>query len=95
MVLADEEHVDLEAEELKRLARTVHHVTLDLPTGKAEFVYHYRLSSTIALAEIARQVGARAPRVRKRPRPPLYDRTLETLLADYGETVTLAELTEF
>ncbi len=95
VVLADEGSVDAVAEDWQRLARTVRPVTIDLPAAGPDFVYHYRLASTIALAEVARQVGIRAPRVRARPRPPVYDRSLRTLVEDTGEVVLLADLEEY
>lgn len=70
-------------------------MTIDISATRSELVYHYRLTSTVALAEVARQVGVRTPRTRKRPRPPVYDRLLQTLLDDEGETVFLEDLDEY
>lgn len=95
IVLADEGSVDAVSEDWKRLARTVQMVTIDLPAVGPDFVYHYRLASTIALAEVARQVGIRAPKVRGRRRPPVYDRSLRTLVEETGDVVLLADLAEF
>ena len=95
IVLADEEHVDLAAENTQRLARTIHRANLDLPAARDEFVYHYRLTATIALAEIARQVGTRSPKARKQPRPPIYDRALQVLAEEAGETVDLEDLLDY
>ncbi len=95
VVLVDDDHVDIDREDWNRLARAVRQVTIDLPATGSDFVYHYRLTSTVALAEVARQVGVRTPKTRKRPRPPVYDRLLRTLLEDDGETVYLEDLEEY
>lgn len=92
VVLADEEHVDWDSENLDRFARSVRFVQLDVPNVPSGTAYHYRLTSTIALAEIARQVGVHAPKARRGPRPPIYDHTLELLLEEAGETVLLQDL---
>lgn len=92
VVLADEQSVELEELELGRLARNVRYVNLELPGS--DFQYHYRLTSTIALAEVARQVGVRAPKTRRGARPPLYDMALRTL-QESGEVVELDELTGY
>ena len=68
---------------------------VNLPAAPAELSYHYRLISTIALAEVARQVGVRAPDTRRQPRPPIYDRRLQLLLDEAGETVLLQELANY
>ena len=95
IVLADESSVDAVAEDWKRLARTVRHVTIDLPAAGRDYDYHYRLASTIALAEVARQVGVRAPKARAGRRPPVYDRSLRTLVEETGEVVLLEDLEDY
>ncbi|MEQ7011363.1 hypothetical protein ABN028_34880 [Actinopolymorpha sp. B17G11] len=60
LVIPDESAVDVACEPWDRLGRTVRFVHLDLPAR--DFPYHLRLIATIALAEVARQVG-------QRPRP--------------------------
>jgi SpoU rRNA Methylase family len=92
VVLVDENEVDVAAEDWGRLARTTSHVTLDLAVDALAPTYHFRLASAISLAEVARQVGIRAPKVRRRPRPPVYDRLLRVLLEDEGEVVDAADL---
>lgn len=92
VVLADETRADVADEDWGRLAKRTTHVSLDLPVVDLESTYHFRLASAIALAEIARQVGVRAPKAKRRPRPPLYDRLLRLLLEDEGELVDLADL---
>ena len=68
IAIPDESALDLEREEWDRLGRAVKFVHLDLPC--AEFIYHYRLIATIALAEVARQVGQWARPAPARPRRP-------------------------
>lgn len=96
VVIPDEgERGDAE-EDWQRLGRAVRPVHLELP--RQDFAYHYRLIATIALAEIARQVGAPARdagRVPRRGSAPLYDRALAVLDAARGETVYLDDLGEY
>jgi tRNA G18 (ribose-2'-O)-methylase SpoU len=95
LVIPDEDGVALDAEPWERLGKVVHFVHLDLP--RRPFVYHYRLIATIALAEVARQIGRRADdRAARRTRGrPLYDRSLRVLDGEQGETVFLDELDEY
>jgi tRNA G18 (ribose-2'-O)-methylase SpoU len=86
IVFPDEGAVDLDAEDWGRLGSAVRLVHLDLPCH--EFTYHYRLIATIALAEIARQVGRRARGVTRPVRTaPLYDSALRVLEEEHGETM--------
>jgi hypothetical protein len=93
VVIPDESRVDVVAEAWGRVGRAVRFAYLDLPAG--QFVYHYRLTATIALAEIARQVGLRAPDIRAPRRPLAYDRVLDRLTQTAGEIVSLAELLDY
>jgi len=94
IVIPDEGRIDMAAEACARLGRDVRFAHLDLPSG--EGVYRYRLAATIALAEIARQVGVRIPGVRGPRRPPLtYDRALDRLIEAPGDVVSLAELMDY
>ncbi|MEM7349592.1 MAG: TrmH family RNA methyltransferase [Acidobacteriota bacterium] len=95
VVLVDDQHVDVDREDWSRLARRVRRATIDVPAARADLIYHYRLTSTVALAEVARQVGARPPKARRGRRPPVYDRLLRTLLEDHGETVLLEDLARY
>lgn len=95
VVLADESHVRCAAEETVRLAREVRIVRVETPQAAERVPYHFRVVATIALAEVARQVGVRAPKGRRRPRPPIYERALEVLLEEAGEAVTLDELADY
>ncbi len=95
IAIPDESAVDCREEDWRRLAREVTFVRLDVP--HQPYVYHYRLIATIALAEIARQIGRKAPSgVGRRARPtPYYDRALETLSDTQGETVFLEDLASY
>jgi hypothetical protein len=95
IAIPDESQIDLEGEDWSRLAKSFRFVHLDLPC--VDFRYHYRLIATIALAEVARQVGRKAPGFEGRPRRerPLYDRSLELLMAEGGEVVDLEELERY
>ena len=95
IAIPDESAVDCREEDWHRLAREVTFVRLDVP--HRPYVYHYRLIATIALAEIARQVGRKAPAgVGRRARPtPYYDSALEALSEQHGETVFLDDLAPY
>jgi hypothetical protein len=95
VVLGDPARVDLAAEDADRLGRRVETAGLGLPGVSGDEDVRYRLFATIALAEIARQVGMRAPRVRRRPTPPTWDRSLGLLEETAGETFSLAELMDY
>jgi hypothetical protein len=92
IAIPDESQINLDDEDWSRLGKTIRFVHLDLPTD--DFQYHYRLIASIALAEVARQVGRKAPSVagRARRERPLYDRSLELLMVEDGEIVDLEEL---
>jgi tRNA G18 (ribose-2'-O)-methylase SpoU len=92
IVLPDESALELEREDWERLAKVVKFVHLDLPCG--EFRYHYRLIASIALAEVARQVGQKSrPDSDRARRPgPLYDRSLKLLMEEKGDVVYLEDL---
>jgi len=91
VVIPDESRGAVLAEDWERLGRRTEFTHLQLPT--TEFPYHYRLVATVALAEIARQVGRRpAVRIRPAPRPPIYDHALRQLADTAGEAVRLEDL---
>jgi hypothetical protein len=91
LVIPDETAVDLDAEPWDRLGARVRFAHLDLP--ERSFPYHYRLIASIALAEAARQVGQKTRVPGRPPRAePMYDRALELLASEAGETVDLDEL---
>lgn len=92
IVIPDETAVDLSHESWQRLARHVRYVHLPVPFPDSP--YHYRLIASIALAEVARQVGqpSRPTPTRPRRHEPLYDRALELLSEELGELVDLSEL---
>jgi len=92
IVLADESRVDTAREDWQRLGKTISFVHVDVPSDA--YTYHFRLLATIALAEIARQVGqAMRPRIGGTRRAgPRYDQSLTVLANERGETVFLDDL---
>jgi SpoU rRNA Methylase family len=92
VAIPDESLTDVKREDWHRLAKNVRFVHLDLP--RQEFVYHYRLIASIALAEVARQVGQKArPGVGLPERQePFYDSSLEVLAGIGGQTIFLEDL---
>lgn len=95
IIIPDQTAIDLEREDWNRFASDVRHVQLSVP--RKDFPYHYRLVASIALAEVARQVGqqARSSRGRARRREPLYDHSMKLLSDDLGETVFLEDLDSY
>ena len=94
VVIPDEKHVDQTAETWSRLGKEVEFAQLQIPA--TEFHYHYRLTASIALAEISRQVGRRPTvKVPPAPRPPLYDHRLARLAEAAGQIVSLEELADY
>jgi hypothetical protein len=95
IVLADECAVDLDTQDWHRLGNDVDFVHLDLPSSA--YPYHFRLVASIALAEIARQVGLSSHRIPGKPPPPepIYDRVLRLLDTAEGETIFLDDLAAY
>ncbi len=91
IVLEDEGGEGLAADTLRALGRQVVEVSLELPRSDAP--YHFRLQASIALAEVARQVGrsAKGRRPRRPPRGVEYDAMVAALPAE-GEWVGAEEL---
>lgn len=95
LVIPDESRMDASREDWQRLGQSVQFVNLDLPA--AEFPYHYRLITSIALAEAARQVG-QTPRRREHDRREsrvTYRQELRATLAARGELVYLEHLLDY
>jgi hypothetical protein len=94
VVIPDEKKVEISAEAWSRLVKEVEFAHLQIPT--TGFQYHYRLTSTIALAEISRQVGCRpTAKVPRAGRPPFYDHDLAHLAEVAGQIVSLEDLLEY
>lgn len=95
VVIPDESHVDLTQEDWARLGANVQFVQIDVPSR--EYVYHYRLFASIAIAEVARQVGQRpgAPVRKPTKQRPVYESSLEILLETRGEEVFLEDLQDY
>jgi tRNA G18 (ribose-2'-O)-methylase SpoU len=91
IVLPDESGVASDGEDWQRLGKRVEFVHIEIPA--ADYIYHYRLLGTIALAEIARQVGQPAlGKPRPARRTPTYDFALTLGDATHGEIVFLEDL---
>ena len=94
VVIADEKNVDQCAETWSRLGKEIEFAHLQIPA--TEFEYHYRLTASIALAEISRQVGRRPTvKVPPAPRPPIYDHRLARLAEAVGQLVRLEDLIDY
>lgn len=94
VVIPDEKNVDESAETWSRLGKEIEFAHLQIPATK--FQYHYRLTATIALAEISRQVGRRPTgKVPPAVRPPIYDHRLARLAEAVGQIVSLEELADY
>lgn len=91
VVLADESAGPMAESEYGRLGQHVRVAKLDLP--RAALAYHFRLLATVALAEVARQVGRPRPGERPpRPALPAYDRGLARAATQAGELVRFSDL---
>jgi hypothetical protein len=91
VVIPDEKNVDQSTETWSRLGKEIEFAHLQIPA--TEFQYHYRLTATITLAEISRQVGRRpTAKVLRAGRPPFYDARLARLAEVAGQIVSLEEL---
>jgi hypothetical protein len=94
IVIPDEKNVNQSAETWSRLGKEIEFAHLQIPA--TEFHYHYRLTATIALAEVSRQVGRRpAVKVPPAARPPIYDHRLQRLAETAGQLVLLEELIDY
>jgi tRNA(Leu) C34 or U34 (ribose-2'-O)-methylase TrmL len=91
IALPDERETDAAQEEWQRLGSRIEFVHLEIPA--TNYVYHYRLLATIALAESARQAGQPATtKPRAARRTPSYDFALTLRDAERGEIVSLEDL---
>ncbi len=92
IILPDETSIDIEREDWGRFANDVKFVHLSVPGQR--FSYHYRLGTTISVAEVARQVGQQATASGRRPtRGDLdYARSLSVVDEDFGEVIYLDDL---
>jgi tRNA(Leu) C34 or U34 (ribose-2'-O)-methylase TrmL len=95
VVIPDESQVDFSQEDWERLGANVQFVQIEVPSR--DYVYHYRLFASIALAEIARQVGQKpgAPIRKPSKQRPVYESSLAILLEKRGEEVFLEDLQDY
>ncbi len=95
VVIPDASQIDFSKEDWERLGANVQFVHIDVPSS--DYVYHYRLFASIALAEIARQVGQKpgAPIRKPGKQRPVYESSLDILLEKRGEEVFLEDLQDY
>lgn len=94
IVIPDEGQLKFAAEDWSRFGKEIEFANVQIPA--ADFTYHYRLVSTIALAEISRQVGRRPPvKLPSGPRPPIYDHRLLRLAETAGQVVRWEDLLDY
>lgn len=94
VVIPDESAVDAAKGDWERFEGEVEFTHLEIPA--TDFPYHYRLIATIALAEIARQVGQPAAmRSAREKRPPFYDARIGRLAETNGELLSLHDLMQY
>jgi hypothetical protein len=95
IVIADQSRSNFSRNDWARLGANVQFVQIKVPS--TEYVYHYRLFASIALAESARQIGQKTTaRIAVRDRQgPVYDRSLEVLWEQTGEEVFLEDLQDY
>jgi tRNA G18 (ribose-2'-O)-methylase SpoU len=95
IVIPDEYGAAMHAEQWRRLAGTMRFAHLGLSDGAVTLPY--RATASIAMAEVARQVGRTPDGIRRRP--PLgryFDRSLDVIdTVEAGEEVALADLLAF
>jgi len=84
-------HVDPVA--IERNGRRLRVAGLDL--SRHSFPYHYRLIASLVLAEVARQVGARAPREGRQRGRPEYMFQLPVSMEAAGESISLNALASY
>ncbi|MGH9548352.1 MAG: hypothetical protein ACRD3W_03215, partial [Terriglobales bacterium] len=92
IVVADESTHSSLNESVERFAGKVDYAHIEVPA--AAFKYHFRLLSSIVMAEIARQVGQKTP-WRPTPQEPLYESALRTVAEQQGEIVALEDLQDY
>jgi tRNA(Leu) C34 or U34 (ribose-2'-O)-methylase TrmL len=95
IVIPDESRISAAEEDWSKYAHKVEFARIEVPQTK--YSYHYRLFASIALAEISRQVGHRAPSSRpaKVKQGRVYDSSLSRLLTQKAEQVYLEDLANF
>ena len=87
LVLPDEGSIDEGSEDWGRLGREVRLARIDVPAS--DFSYRYRLTASIAMAEIARQIGIHGREVGAASRRGLtYESVLRTLSPEHAEEIT-------
>jgi tRNA G18 (ribose-2'-O)-methylase SpoU len=93
VVIPAENRIDVEAEDWSRVARQVTFAHLDAPG--TDYRYHYRLTASIALAEVARQLGRSAGERRPQARGMRYELGMPLLAPTAGELVAWQDLLDY
>jgi len=93
IVVPDEGKGEIDASALER--QHLHLRIASLGLSPRRFPYHYRLIASLTLAEVARQVGARAPRIRRVKVRPEYLLRLPLEVESAGESISLEELLSY
>lgn len=93
IVLVDQSTFDVAMlGDLTRFASNVQLAAIEC--GGLSHDHQFRLTASIAMAEVARQVGQKTP-WKPTPQEPLYESGLRTLADDQGEVFTLEDLRQF
>ena len=93
IVIADEsKSCDLVGEDLQRFAAKVDFAHIEIPAQS--FGYNFRLPASIAMAEVARQVGQKTL-WRPVTQEPLYESALKVVAQEQGESWTLEDLQQY
>jgi hypothetical protein len=93
IAIPDESRIDVKTVDWERLGSQVKLVHVDLPN--LSFPYRYRLIASIALAEVARQVGQKIERGPSGPSDLRYASSLDLLTETEGEVIGLDELVAY
>lgn len=92
IVIADESNINVESEDWTGVAEKVSFAQIE--TKVKDVPYHFRHLSSIALAEVSRQVGQKAL-WKPTKQGPLYESSLKLLSDEVGEEVSLEDLAEY
>lgn len=93
IVIPAENRVDVETEDWSRIGRQVTFAHIEVPG--AHYRYHYRLTASIALAEVARQLGRTAGERRPPPRGMRYEMAVPLFDSAAGELVPWSDLQDY
>lgn len=93
VILIDQSAYDVSM--IGEFSRFAHKVQVaSLECGGSAHDHQFRLTASIAMAEIARQVGQKSP-WKPTPQEPLYESALRSIADEQGEIFTLEDLQQF